>query len=58
MKLVKCPECHGKGEYEVEEYFEGKLYLPVFTCSCCAGIGKISWSHFCTVFRKRSAKDN
>jgi DnaJ-class molecular chaperone len=52
-RMVKCPECDGKGTYEIEQHFQGKTYLTPVTCSACGGEGKITWKHFCTVHRRR-----
>lgn len=37
MKMVKCPQCNGKGEYDVEDK---RGNYPV-KCTYCDGSGKI-----------------
>ena len=53
MRIVKCPECEGIGEYNIEQYWQGKKYLTPVTCPSCNGKGKITWQHFCNRFRKQ-----
>jgi len=48
MKMVKCPMCKGKKEYELEQ---GGIITPV-KCTYCTE-GKISWGYFCFLFRKK-----
>lgn len=52
MKLVKCPECNGEGQYEIEQHYQGEVYLTPVTCPYCGGEKRITWSHFCSNFRK------
>lgn len=41
MKIVKCPVCKGKKEYNTESNFQGeKLIYPV-KCSYCEGTGEV-----------------
>lgn len=52
MKMVKCPECGGAGQYEIEQRFQGEVFLTPVTCPSCGGTKQISWAHFCSRFRK------
>jgi len=50
--LVKCPQCHGKGEYNAIAEDNNKPY-PV-KCTVCEGTGKVEKSM--TANRKRKLK--
>ena len=50
MLMVKCPQCEGKGEYNL---IQGGIETPV-KCNC--DNGKITWSHYLTVNRKKNKK--
>lgn len=50
MRMVKCPQCEGKGEYNL---IQGGIETPV-KCNC--DNGKITWSHYLTINRKKTKK--
>lgn len=49
MKMVKCPNCQGKGEYEVIQIWDEEDIISPVKCNCEGG--KISWEEFCNVYR-------
>ena len=52
MKMVECPQCQGKGTYNLIQNWQGKEYITEVKCNC--NNGKISWSEYCTIYRKRN----
>ena len=52
MKLVKCPQCNGKGEYNsIQKYQEIEFDVPV-KCDYCDGAGKVPKTLTYTGIRK------
>jgi DnaJ-class molecular chaperone len=51
MKMVKCPQCDGKGEYIAIQKWQGIEFDVPVKCNC--NNGKISWSEYCLLYRKR-----
>ena len=46
MKTVKCPQCNGNGEYNLQQ----QEFITPVKCSC--DNGKITWSEHCAKYRK------
>lgn len=41
---VKCPQCNGKGEYEVIQKWEDEEISTPVKCTLCEGTGKVDKS--------------
>lgn len=51
MRMFKCPQCDGKSEYNLIQSFKTEQYNTPVKCNC--ENGKITWSHYCMINRKR-----
>jgi DnaJ-class molecular chaperone len=49
---VKCPDCKGKGEYNLIQKWEGKEIKTPVKCSLCNGTGKVNKSATYTGIRR------
>lgn len=51
-KLVRCPACEGKGEYDTESTWGKENIIYPVKCTYCDGTGKVSRSQTYTGIRK------